>query len=63
MSNEVTQWEYKTVGKDIAYDEKELNNLGKAGWEITGMASTNGYTQNVILKRPKTKDDDYGYSR
>ena len=63
MSNEVTQWEYKTVGKDVAYDEKELNNLGKAGWEITGMASTNGYTQNVILKRPKQKDDDYGYSR
>ena len=64
MSNEVTQWEYKTLDTNPRFDEKELNKLGKEGWEVTA-TSTNmsGETIQTLLKRPKTKDDDYGYSR
>ena len=66
MSNEVTQWEYKQIlaPDDDDFDIDTLNKLGKEGWEATGNTQTrNGYTKGLLLKRPKQKDDDYGYSR
>ena len=65
MSNEVTQWEYKTLNSiETASHPEELNKLGQQGWEVTGIAGTgNAFKEQIILKRPKSKDDDYGYSR
>ena len=64
MSNEVTQWEYKTLKTaPFADDEKELNELGKNNWEIASTI-TNGYGEGrIVFKRPKQKEEDYGYSR
>jgi hypothetical protein len=39
-----TQWEYLTLAADAAAD---LNDLGKAGWELTGVS--NG---TLYFKRP-----------
>ena len=64
MSNEVTQWEYKTIPTDYGFDEKVLNQLGKEGWDVTATGTNiNGGVNKLLLKRPKSKDDDYGYSR
>ena len=65
MSNEVTQWEYKTLNSiETASHPEELNKLGQQGWEVTGIAGTgNAFKEQIILKRPKQRDDDYGYSR
>ena len=66
MSNEVTQWEYKTVNShDATENPEELNRYGKEGWEVTGISNAgNGYAcEKIILKRPKQRDNDYGYSR
>ncbi len=62
MSEKVTQWEYKRTDE---LPEKELNELGKAGWELAGVsAGYQGATKGYVLKRPKkTQDSDYGYSR
>lgn len=60
MNNDITQWEYKQIDGG----EKELNELGKEGWEAV---AARGY--GVIMKRPKTSnkakeaDCNYGYSR
>ena len=64
MGNEVTQWEYKTLKTtSFADDEKELNELGKNNWEIASTI-TNGYGEGkIVFKRPKQKEEDYGYSR
>jgi chromosome segregation ATPase len=66
MSNEVTQWEYKTLNSiETASHPEELNKLGQQGWEVTGISNAgNGYAcEKIILKRPKQRDNDYGYSR
>ena len=66
MSNEVTQWEYKTVNShDATENPEELNRYGKEGWEVTGISNAgNGYAcEKIILKRPKQRDNDYAYSR
>ena len=65
MSNEPTQWEYKTLDTQTRFDEKELNKLGKEGWEITATGTNiSGETVQAVLKRPRQqRDDDYGYSR
>ena len=66
MSNEVTQWEYKTLNSiETASHPEELNKLGQQGWGVTGISNAgNGYNcEKIILKRPKQRDDDYGYSR
>ena len=65
MSNEVTQWEYKTLNSiETAVHPEELNKLGQQGWEVTGIAGTgNAFKEQIILKRPKQHDDGYGYSR
>lgn len=48
---ELTQWEYKEVPPgDI--NEKNLNELGKQGWEATAVEG--GGT--ILLKRPIIKD-------
>lgn len=62
MSEEVTQWEYKRTDE---LPEKELNQLGKEGWELAGVsAGYQGATKGYVLKRPKkTQDSDYSYSR
>lgn len=70
MSEEVTQWEYKTVNEFYSEDnniEKELNKLGTEGWEATGnrVERSGGHgCGKILLKRPKkTQDFDFGYSR
>ena len=65
MSNEPTQWEYKTLNSiETASHPEELNKLGQQGWEVTGIAGTgNAFKEQIILKRPRQRDDDYGYSR
>ena len=44
----------------------EINRLGKEGWESTGnwvSPNPNGSNKEILFKRPKQKNDDYGYSR
>lgn len=53
MEGEITQWEYKTVPTD-AYEDKELNNLGKEGWEAFAV-KPNGA---VVMKKPKIKNNN-----
>ncbi len=66
MSNEVTQWEYRAI---LTSDGKgngnidELNKLGKDGWEVAGIQAPTAPMEKYILKRPKQKEEDYGYSR
>ena len=65
MSNEVTQWEYKilrTAGQSEANID-ELNRLGKEGWEVAGIEAPSAPLERYVLKRPKQKEEDYGYSR
>jgi len=72
MNEELTQWEYKTVssrniqelGKngDWSFDN-QLNNLGKEGWEVTGTLSNENGDGKILMKRPKSKEPEYGYSR
>ncbi len=65
MSNEPTQWEYKTINSHAATENpEELNKYGREGWEVTGISNAgNGYAcEKIILKRPR-QNDDYGYSR
>lgn len=59
-NNQATQWEYKTIGYDLS--DEQLNNLGTQGWEATCSTSLNGYTDKILMKRPK-QTRDYGYSR
>ena len=65
MEGEITQWEYKTLNETAP--EKQLNELGKEGWEVSGNAPSGSGTGSIILKRPKTKTSqshDYpGYGR
>ncbi len=63
-NNQITQWEYKTIEKDIS--DEQLNKLGDQGWEATCSASRNGYTDRILMKRPKqkqTSSPEYSYSR
>ena len=65
MSNEVTQWEYRilrTAGQSEANID-ELNKLGKEGWEVAGIEAPSAPLERYVLKRPKQKEEDYGYSR
>lgn len=71
MSEEVTQWEYKTVSEatkdykrdSVATDEK-LNKMGNEGWEVAGIMNFSGTSSSFLMKRPKkTQDSDYSYSR
>lgn len=66
MAEDLTQWEYRNTNLDI----DKLNELGKQGWEVTGVDSKG--IQGVILKRPikqpqqqpsRPKDDDRYYGR
>ena len=59
-NNQATQWEYKTIEDDLS--DEQLNKLGTQGWEATCSASRNGYTDRILMKRPK-QTRDYGYSR
>lgn len=61
---ELTQWEYKTV-EAIKLNEKELNDLGKQGWETTGNNLPNGGMSEIIFKRPKKEKEQpsQGYGR
>ena len=44
--SELPKWEYKKVTRDLdeeeALTENELNELGKAGWELAGVFSESG---------------------
>ena len=44
--SEPTKWEYKKVTRNLdeeeALTENELNELGKAGWELAGVISESG---------------------
>ena len=67
MSNEVTQWEYRILrtaghGQSEANID-ELNKLGKDGWELAGIEAPSAPLERYVLKRPKRKEEDYGYSR
>lgn len=55
---ELTQWEYKEVNfREV--NEKNLNELGKQGWELA--ATEQG--GSCIMKRPKVKQKEpVGYS-
>ena len=54
------KWEYKVVssskliGNVNSATEKELNNLGKQGWEAFTMHILGGGAQIIILKRRLT---------
>lgn len=49
----LTQWEYKEVNfREV--NEKNLNELGKQGWELA-VAEQGG---SCIMKRPIIKDKD-----
>lgn len=62
MSEELTQWEYKQIEKyDI--NEKNLNELGKEGWEMAGTLAYGNGAVSAIMKKPKQKEPDYGYTR
>lgn len=66
MSEELTQWEYKTVKTPFITDDetqKILNDSGKEGWEAVNMQNLSNTVSAVLLKRPKQKGPDYGYSR
>uniref|UniRef100_UPI003FD841E7 hypothetical protein n=1 Tax=Treponema berlinense TaxID=225004 RepID=UPI003FD841E7 len=65
MSEELTQWEYKKIDYDTMGSEQELNQLGKEGWELAAPVGGGVGQQTVggIMKRKKTKSEDYGYSR
>lgn len=65
---ELTQWEYKVIKQNTSDEEikneKQLQELGKQNWEVTGVIPSNSCnTSQVILKRPKQSTPDYGYSR
>ena len=76
MSEELTQWEYKTMrtvelrelSRANSLDtsdsiDKELNRLGENGWEVTGTLPNENGEGRILMKRPKQKAPDYGYSR
>ena len=67
MSNEVTQWEYKTVNSydTIKKNPENLKKLGEQGWEAIGVSGITGgsSSETLIFKRPKQKEENYGYSR
>lgn len=66
MNEELTQWEYKTVKTPFITDDetqKILNDSGKEGWEAVNMQNLSNTVSAVLLKRPKQKGPDYGYSR
>lgn len=64
---DITQWEYKTVGRNV--EDEELNKLGEQGWEVTAAKATmGGSTEAFLMKRPKqpqrpAPSDGYGYGR
>ncbi|MFC6962524.1 DUF4177 domain-containing protein [Halocatena marina] len=59
-----SQWEYKTVRppteatqKEAADPTKQLNELGKAGWELAGTIDyTGGGTKYLVFKRPQSME-------
>lgn len=62
---DITQWEYKSV---YSVEDKDLNELGKEGWELSAADMSNGNTTKLIMKRPKqpqrpAPSDGYGYGR
>ena len=65
MGNEVTQWEYRILRTDGESEANidELNKLGKDGWEVAGIEAPSAPLERYVLKRPKQKEEDYGYSR
>lgn len=52
---ERTRWEYRVLGRPVGQDEQlsehELNALGAAGWELTGVVSQPEAVR-YIFKRP-----------
>lgn len=65
MNNEVTQWEYKILdGSLSSYEtrEKEINELGKNGWELIGVDPTHP-TEFLFKRGKKDLATDYNYSR
>lgn len=54
-SNSIIRWEYKTI-ETRKLNEKELNDLGKQGWETTGNNLPNGGWPEIIFKRPKKEN-------
>lgn len=66
--SQITQWEYKEASS-TSTTEKNMNELGKEGWELTGItACSGGQSGQLIFKRPKQKtpvrNNDYpGYGR
>ncbi len=63
MSEDLTQWEYKKVGFKDVLNEEVLNKLGSEGWEMAGSFPSSMGAGQAIMKRPKQKSNDYGYSR
>lgn len=59
--NNITQWEYKQIDVSKADTYKtalqEMNELGEQGWEQSGVLSINGYSDKIILKRPKQNNN------
>lgn len=71
MEGEITQWEYKEASS-TSTTEKNMNELGKEGWKLTGItACSGGQSGQLIFKRPIPKNrpsqiqsNDYpGYGR
>lgn len=63
MQDELTQWEYKTVEtKDYLKDVETLNKAGEQGWEAVAIQNEYSNSQ-ILMKRPKQKQPEYGYSR
>ena len=63
-----TQWDYKIIEQNTSDEgiknEKQLQELGKQNWEVTGVIPSNSCnTSQVILKRPKQSVPEYGYTR
>ena len=65
-NNGTTQWEYMAVGWHGNGSIEKLNELGKQGWEVAGVAAC---PEGALLKRPvrpkvqNRQNDDYYYGR
>ena len=65
-NNGTTQWEYKKVNWGSDDSMKKLNELGKQGWEVAGVAAC---PEGALLKRPvrpkvqNRQNNDYYYGR
>lgn len=45
------QWEYRVVTPDDAELKKEMNELGREGWELVAARRTSGGSYEMVFKR------------